>query len=72
MHRSAKWYADRERELQRIVWPNGAPAPARSAAEKIYPNLRTDAEWRTVTVAPREPQSTQRSTVASRIYPNLK
>jgi hypothetical protein len=75
MHRSLKSYVDQaakhERELQRLVWPNGAPSPARSAAEKIFPHLATG---RTVELARRDtaqPQRTTPSTLAELVYPNL-
>jgi hypothetical protein len=77
MHRSLKSYVDQaakhERELQRLVWPNGAPAPApaRSAAEKIFPHLATG---RTVEIARRDTaplQQTTPSTLAELVYPNL-
>jgi hypothetical protein len=68
MHRSAQWYADQERELQRLVWPNGAPAPRRSAAESLYPNHGSAA--RQFEIVRREPGAAPNTAAA--LYPNLK
>jgi hypothetical protein len=75
MRRSAQWYREQseraEREWQRAVWgraaPRGAPAPAQSAAQKIFPHLATG---RTVEIARRDVQSAPDS-IASRVYPHL-
>src|SRR5207248_7419561 len=71
MRRSAKWYTDeaakQERELQRIVWPNGAPR--RSAARALYPNHPSSGR------DPAQPQQATKpaaSSIAARVYPHLK
>jgi hypothetical protein len=72
--RSPDWFrqqsARAEAEYQRAVWGQPAARAPASSAQKVYPNLRTDSEWRTVTITRREPQPTPGS-AASRIYPHL-
>jgi hypothetical protein len=73
LRRTAQWLANesakQEAELQRLVWPNGAPQQSRqSAARSLYPNHQSNAEWRTGEVARQE----QRPTAATKLYPNLK
>jgi hypothetical protein len=72
MRHTAKWHAEQakkqERELQRLVWPNGPPRGQGSAAERIYPNLARNS---TANTPRRGPQVAPKPNVASIIYPHL-
>ena len=74
MRRSLKSYVDQaakqEREMQALVWPRGAPAPRRSAAQglakALYPNHGSAV--RQFEIVRREPAPN----TAVALYPNLK
>jgi hypothetical protein len=72
MYRSEAWRRQQaekgRRELQQMLDNSAA---SRMPARRIYPNLRTDSEWRSGTVTRRTPQQQQKPTAASRIYPHL-
>jgi hypothetical protein len=72
IHRSLKSYVDQaakqERELQRLVYPNGAPAARGSAAQNLYP-AHNSSSFRQVEFARRN--TAPSSTLAELVYPNL-
>jgi hypothetical protein len=71
MHRSLKSYVDQaarqERELQRLVYLNGASARG-SVAQRVYAHLVRD---NAADVSHRESPTRKPDTAASRIYPHL-
>ncbi len=61
-----------ELQYQYKNWGRSPPRePARqSAAQKIFPNLRSDSEWKAGTITRREPQPAPKS-AAGRLWPGL-
>lgn len=56
--------------LRRLVWPNGAPRPQRSAAHSLYPNLNSS--FRQFEIVAPAPQQTRPKSSAQVIYAHLR
>jgi hypothetical protein len=71
MQRTLRWWEDRaaqgRRELQQLF---DESATSRTPAGRLYPNLGRAGSWRSVEIARRPAQPTQKS-IASRLYPTL-